>query len=263
MPGEAKTLTDETFRKESGDGGEVPPAEDLNTKKRKSFVFGQLSQLSQVSPEVGPCPLQTEENSAVQLASSDLAFSLPSLLSVETEETAQAQSSPQSPELPPATPFKAPSKAKTAKAGVKEAAAAKFKAPKTKGSKKKKEKDPNAPKRSKSSYLYFCEEVRAGLRQENPGLSLTELSRELGRRWGEVRDRTKYEAMAREDRARYAGEKEEYESSSPQQPKENSAVKLASSDLENLRDLTRQLEIEIRMKRTEEQEEQEEEEQEE
>ena len=50
---------------------------------------------------------QTEENSAVQLASSDLA-SLPSLLPVLTEETAQVQSGPLSPELPPATPFKAP-----------------------------------------------------------------------------------------------------------------------------------------------------------
>ena len=45
LPGEAKTgagwmisLTDETFRKESGDGGEVPSAEDLNTKRSKSFV---------------------------------------------------------------------------------------------------------------------------------------------------------------------------------------------------------------------------------
>ena len=111
LPGETKTgagwmirLTEETFRKETGDGGEVPPAEDLNTKRSKSFVYGQLSQLS---PEVGACPLQTEENSAVQLASSDLAF-LPSLLSVVTEETAQAQSGPLSPELPPATPFKAP-----------------------------------------------------------------------------------------------------------------------------------------------------------
>ena len=118
LPGEIKTgagwmirLTDDTFRKETGDGGEVPPAEDLNTKRSKSFVYGQLSQLS---PEVGACPLQTEENSAVQLTSSDLTFSLPSLLSVETEETGQ---------IPPAAPFKAPSKAKTAKTGVKEVAA--------------------------------------------------------------------------------------------------------------------------------------------
>ena len=88
--------------------------------------------------------------------------------------------------------FKAPGKAKADQSGLKVAAATK-----TKGSKKKKkEKDPNAPKRSKSSYLYFCEDVRAGLRQENPALSLTDLSREMGRRWKLLEDKTKYEVLA-------------------------------------------------------------------
>ena len=184
------SLTEETFRKQSAGGN----PQDVNTKS-KTVVF------SKTSPEVPPAetfpfpPLQTEEDSA-QSVDSDLTFSL--------------QSCPG-----PSPAFKAPSKTKAGKTSLADG----FKAPKAKGSRKKKEKDPNAPKRCKSSYLYFCEEVRAGLKQERPELSLTELSRELGRRWQQVADRSKYEARAQEDRARYAGEKEEYEKSSPQPPK--------------------------------------------
>ena len=200
--------------------------DDLNTKttgRRKSFVYGKLSG---ETGEPGPAepslslPLETEEAS-VQSADSDLPSS-PPLLPVETGETGETvPAGPESPKPGPSGGFKAPSKAgkaKTAKAdqsGRKVAAATK-----TKGSKKKKkEKDPNAPKRSKSSYLYFCEDVRAGLRQENPALSLTEMSKELGRRWKEMADKTKYEILAEEDRARYTEEKVEYEKTNPSPPK--------------------------------------------
>ena len=126
-----------------------------------------------------------------------------------------------SPKAGPSSAFKAPSKVakvKTpkSKSGLKVAAATETK---TKEKKKKKEKDPNAPKRSKSSYLYFCEDLRAGLRQENPTLSMTEVSKELGRRWQEMTDKIKYEVLAEEDRVRYTEEKAEYENSNPSPPK--------------------------------------------
>ena len=51
------------------------------------------------------------------------------------------------------------------------------------GSKKKKVKDPNAPKRPMSAYLLFVKEMRGDITQENPALKNTEVLSELGRKW--------------------------------------------------------------------------------
>lgn len=51
------------------------------------------------------------------------------------------------------------------------------------GSKKKKVKDPNAPKRPMSAYFLFVKEMRGGIAQENPALKNTEILSELGRKW--------------------------------------------------------------------------------
>lgn len=59
------------------------------------------------------------------------------------------------------------------------------------GSKKKrgpikKPKDPNAPKRPASSYIYFQNEIRNQLKQEFPTISQPELLARISKRWGEL-----------------------------------------------------------------------------
>ena len=49
--------------------------------------------------------------------------------------------------------------------------------------KKKKGKDPNAPKRPMSAYLLFVKENRAAIAKENPAMKNTEVLSEVGRRW--------------------------------------------------------------------------------
>jgi hypothetical protein len=79
----------------------------------------------------------------------------------------------------------------------------------------KKIKDPNAPKRAKSSYLFFCASERIVLKEDNSNLSAKDVTSELGRRWNllkEDSDRSDeletFTQMAVEDKERYATEKE-------------------------------------------------------
>jgi len=83
-------------------------------------------------------------------------------------------------------------------------------------------------RKKKSAYLYFCEEVRDRLRQENPTLSLTELGQELISRWG-MTDKTKYKALGEEDSARYNREKAEYDQSKQNKNKDPNAPQKAKS----------------------------------
>jgi high mobility group protein B1 len=46
----------------------------------------------------------------------------------------------------------------------------------------KEKKDPNAPKRGMSSFMYFSNEVRAKLKTENPGMSFGELVSNVARK---------------------------------------------------------------------------------
>ena len=53
--------------------------------------------------------------------------------------------------------------------------------------KSKKVKDPNRPKRSKSSYIFFCSNHRAEIKEELVGSAATDVVRELGKRWRELK----------------------------------------------------------------------------
>lgn len=48
---------------------------------------------------------------------------------------------------------------------------------------KKQKKDPNAPKRPSSGYMQWLNDNRADLKKENPGISITELSKVAGQKW--------------------------------------------------------------------------------
>uniref|UniRef100_A0A1E1X9L7 Putative nucleosome-binding factor spn pob3 subunit n=1 Tax=Amblyomma aureolatum TaxID=187763 RepID=A0A1E1X9L7_9ACAR len=88
-----------------------------------------------------------------------------------------------------------------------------YKPPKgDKSKKRKRAKDPNAPKRPLSAFFWFCNDERPNVRQENPDSSVGEVAKELGRRWNEVGDdvKAKYEGLAAKDKARYEKELKAY-----------------------------------------------------
>jgi len=86
-----------------------------------------------------------------------------------------------------------------------------------KGAKKKKAlKDPNAPKRGLSAYMFFANEQRENVRAENPGIAFGQVGKVLGERWKALsqKQRDPYEAKAVADKKRYEDEKVAYQANS-------------------------------------------------
>lgn len=75
-----------------------------------------------------------------------------------------------------------------------------------------KKKDPDAPKRSLSAYMFFANETRDIVRAENPGISFGQVGKQLGDRWKALEDDDKipYNTKAEADKKRYEKEKAEY-----------------------------------------------------
>ena len=104
-----------------------------------------------------------------------------------------------------------------------------------KGSKKKSDKDPNAPKRNKTAYIYFCSDKRPDAKSElGDDAKATEVTALLGKMWKELKedeDRSdemeKYNKLAAEDKARYQDEIKVYAPSSDEEtaPKKGSKKK--------------------------------------
>ena len=65
--------------------------------------------------------------------------------------------------------------------------------------KPKKKKDPNAPKQPLSAYFIFSTEERLKVKEENPGYSICEVAKELGRRWAEMDPQVKQRYQARDE----------------------------------------------------------------
>lgn len=74
-----------------------------------------------------------------------------------------------------------------------------------KGKPERKKKDPKAPKRGLSAYMFFANEQRENVRTENPGISFGQVGKMLGERWKALSDkqRTPYIDMATRDKLRY------------------------------------------------------------
>jgi len=79
----------------------------------------------------------------------------------------------------------------------------------------KKEKDPNAPKKPVTSFLVYSAEMRPIVREEYPELKVTEVAKELGKRWKELSDGEKkpYKVMADAEKAKYTKAMAAYEKS--------------------------------------------------
>ncbi|KAF2863831.1 hypothetical protein K470DRAFT_280083 [Piedraia hortae CBS 480.64] len=84
------------------------------------------------------------------------------------------------------------------------------KASKAEGGKKRK--DPNMPKRGLSAYMFFANEQRDKVREDNPGIKFGEVGKILGEKWKalEPKDKEPYEAKATADKKRYEEEKAAY-----------------------------------------------------
>jgi len=76
----------------------------------------------------------------------------------------------------------------------------------------KKGKDPNAPKRGLSAYMFFANEQRENVREDNPGISFGQVGKVLGERWKALNEsqRIPYEDKAKADKKRYEDEKLAY-----------------------------------------------------
>jgi len=81
------------------------------------------------------------------------------------------------------------------------------------GDKRKRKKDPNAPKRALSAFFFFNKEERENVKRDFPSYGVGDIAKELGKRWEKCTDKPKYEALARGDKARYEKEMKTYKSS--------------------------------------------------
>lgn len=73
---------------------------------------------------------------------------------------------------------------------------------------------PTHPPRPKSKYIFFCDSVRQEIKKENPGMSIRDITCELGRRWQEFKRSPepvldeKITTAFEEDKKRYDTEKQ-------------------------------------------------------
>jgi len=86
----------------------------------------------------------------------------------------------------------------------------------------KKIKDPNAPKKWKTSYMFFGLKNRATIKEETGLTTLGDISKEISRRWKELDDEQKqeYVDLETEDKDRYKEEMESYVKPSIEELKE-------------------------------------------
>ncbi|XP_020290371.1 uncharacterized protein LOC109857962 isoform X2 [Pseudomyrmex gracilis] len=68
--------------------------------------------------------------------------------------------------------------------------------------------DKDAPKRALSAFFYFCQELRGKMRELHPEMGVGDIAKELGKLWmsTDLQTKSKYMAIAEEDRARYERE---------------------------------------------------------
>ncbi|KAF2432839.1 hypothetical protein EJ08DRAFT_647932 [Tothia fuscella] len=94
---------------------------------------------------------------------------------------------------------------------------------KAKNTTTKRKKDPNAPKRGLSAYMFFANDNRDKVREDNPGIKFGEVGKMLGEKWKELTDKDKepYDAKAKADKERYEREKAVYNASPAEDAEES------------------------------------------
>ncbi|KAL1927345.1 hypothetical protein VTP01DRAFT_3974 [Rhizomucor pusillus] len=80
---------------------------------------------------------------------------------------------------------------------------------KSEDGKRRSKKDKSGPKRGLSAYMFFSQEQRPKVKEENPDANFGAIGKILGERWKNMTDEEKapYNAKAEEDKKRYEAEK--------------------------------------------------------
>ena len=96
--------------------------------------------------------------------------------------------------------------------------------------KKKAKKDPNAPKKSLTSFIIFSSDKRKEIVNANPGMSIGDVAKQLGALWKEISasEKEKYEKLAQKDKGRYEREMAEYKKNGAAAPSSKLASKSES-----------------------------------
>jgi arsenate reductase-like glutaredoxin family protein len=83
---------------------------------------------------------------------------------------------------------------------------------KSKAGKRKKKKDPNAPKRPRSAYILYCAEKRNDAKADHPDAKPAELMKILGDLWNQLSPTKKaeYNEKAKQDKDRYTDQLKSY-----------------------------------------------------
>ncbi|RKP08535.1 hypothetical protein THASP1DRAFT_23491 [Thamnocephalis sphaerospora] len=83
----------------------------------------------------------------------------------------------------------------------------------TEGKKRKRDRDPDAPKRPPSSFLLFMADRRPILKKEHPDMSYSDLMKEISNMWKVLPDaqRTEYEKKYNESRTEFQKQQESYQ----------------------------------------------------
>lgn len=81
------------------------------------------------------------------------------------------------------------------------------------GKRQKKQRDPNAPKRARGSYVLFTSDMRPQILKEYPTIKFTDMGNVMGERWRALTpdQKRKYEDLAAEDKVRFARETADYQ----------------------------------------------------
>lgn len=106
-------------------------------------------------------------------------------------------------------------------------------------------KDPNKPKRGKSAYLFFCDEYRKKLKEENPNLNVKEIVSMLGILWKKIKEENspeleKFEKLSMNERMKYKKEMITYKK---EQKKDNDFLLNYKKDKDKEKDKKRDKEL--------------------
>ena len=76
----------------------------------------------------------------------------------------------------------------------------------------KKHKDPNAPKKPKTGFLHFCDDLRPKIKEKQPELKMGGVMKELGKIWSGYTDeqKVKYNIKYQDSKSLYEEKLEEY-----------------------------------------------------
>lgn len=96
---------------------------------------------------------------------------------------------------------------------------------------KKADKEPG-PKKPLSAFFYYAQDRRMILRQEQPSLKITEISKLIGQEWNKLcdQDKEKYIKLALDDKSRYENEKIEMLKESKKNKNKNKPIIIESDE---------------------------------